>query len=151
MNRTIQPPAHVLVEECATGPMWMEDGIVVISNRVEKYTMQEAIKNVLRCSQLTGGVRRPLLVDITAVRSISREAREYYASEAGASTISALALLTNSKVCTFIGNFFIGMHKTSVPRRLFTSADEAKAWLKKYTDPGFESAHAATERAAQLT
>jgi len=136
MHSSLQPPAHALIQESATGSLWMEDGIVVsTNNKTDVHTLAEAKEKVLLIRKITGNVRRPLLVDISSVRSISREAREYYASDAGAATITALALLTGSKLSCIIGNFFIGSSKIPVPKKLFTDAAEAKSWLKRFMEP----------------
>lgn len=79
-----------------------------------------------------GGVRRPALVDLRELRSMSRECRKYFAGPQTAEVESAVALLILSPLTKAIGNFFMGINKTVVPTRLFTSEAEAEAWLRGF-------------------
>jgi hypothetical protein len=46
---------------------------------------------------------------------------------------SATALIISSPLSRAIGNFFLGLNRTSMPTRLFTSEADALAWLSEYT------------------
>jgi hypothetical protein len=95
-------------------------------------TLTEATENVAAALRLTGGKRWPLLIDMSAVKSINREARQYYAGPATAAVASAYALVVGSPLSRVIGNFFIGLNKTAAPTRLFNSCDEARVWLGQF-------------------
>jgi hypothetical protein len=75
---------------------------------------------------------RPILVDIRKIRSVSREARAYYAGYAAAEIYSAAGFLVESPLSRALGNFFLGLNKPMFPSRLFTSEAEALAWLRQY-------------------
>lgn len=84
---------------------------------------QEAVK------RLSGGKRVGLLVDLSNVKSITYDARNFYSTAEG---VEAVSLLAKSLVAKIIGNFFIGIKKDTVtPTRLFVSEEEAVAWLKE--------------------
>ena len=73
--------------------------------------------------------RRPILVDINNIKSVSKESRSIYSSSETAKYLSAAALLVNNPVSRIIGNFYMGINKTSMPVKLFTSTGEAMKWL----------------------
>jgi hypothetical protein len=121
------------IVETRTNRLWLEDGILYFEYfpGVE-ISMEDAIEISERQRQLIEGKRRPVLGDISQVRSISREARTYFASDDFQETNSALALLVNSPVSKVIGNMFIGFSKTIFPTRLFTSRSKALEWLQAF-------------------
>ena len=75
-----------------------------------------------------------VLIDMTAVSEISKEARDYFANERTASIQRATALLIGSPVSRVIGNFFMGLNKPISPTRLFTDPQKAIQWLHTFSD-----------------
>jgi hypothetical protein len=76
--------------------------------------------------------KRPILVDITKIKTVSKESRNIYASEEMGNIISAAALIVGNPVSRIIGNFYMGISKTKMPVRMFTSMHEAITWLRNY-------------------
>jgi hypothetical protein len=76
--------------------------------------------------------RRPILVELNEIKSVSKESRRIYSSEKTAKYLSAAALLVGSPVSRIIGNFYQGINKTYMPVKLFTRTKEAVAWLKTF-------------------
>ena len=81
---------------------------------------------------LAQGMLRPLLVKMGEIKSIDTAARSYIGGKEAAKNVHATALLIQSHVGRVIGNFMLGLNKTIYPTRLFTSEDEAVAWLKGF-------------------
>ena len=75
-----------------------------------------------------------VLIDMTSVTEISKEARDYFANERTASIQRATALLIGSPVSRVIGNFFLGLNKPVSPTRLFTDPHKAIQWLHTFSD-----------------
>ncbi|MCH7964015.1 MAG: STAS/SEC14 domain-containing protein [Bacteroidetes bacterium] len=75
-----------------------------------------------------------VIIDMTAVFEISKEARDYFANERTASIQRATALLIGSVVSRTIGNFFLGLNKPITPTKLFTDPQEAIKWLRTFSD-----------------
>ena len=46
----------------------------------------------------------------------------------------AIALLVGSPLSRVIGNFFVGLNRSTFPLRLFTSEEEAIAWLRTFLE-----------------
>lgn len=95
-------------------------------------TLEHAQDIIRQIAKVNAGARRPILVDLTGARSISRDARQYFAGPETAKVESAAALLVHSPLSRVLGNFFMGMNKALTPTRLFTSEPEALAWLRGF-------------------
>ena len=74
-----------------------------------------------------------VLIDMTSITEISKEARDYFANERTASIQRATALLIGSPVSRVIGNFFMGLNKPVSPTRLFTDPQKAIQWLHTFS------------------
>jgi hypothetical protein len=96
---------------------------------IELADAQEVIRAM---SALCGGVRRPVLVDLRELRSMTRECRTYFAGPETAAIQAAAGLLVVSPVARALGNFFMGLNKPLVPTRLFTSEPETLVWLSGF-------------------
>ncbi len=72
-----------------------------------------------------------LLIDIREIRSISRKARKFFASQEVHDTygVQGLALQVSSPVSTMIGNLYLSFNRTLHPTRLFTHREAAMEWL----------------------
>lgn len=68
------------------------------------------------------------------MKSISREAREYYANERTSGIQRGTALLVESKVTRVMANFFMGLNKPAAPTRMFTDSEKAISWLLELND-----------------
>ena len=77
-------------------------------------------------NEVCDGTEHPILVDMAATETVTREARAVLSLP---SVASRLALLGSSPVDRVVANFFIGMHVPPCPTRFFTSRNEAISWL----------------------
>ena len=96
------------------------------------YRIEEAVRSMEIIERLGGGRPRALLMDITEMRSMTREARAFFGEPARAHAVYAVALIVNSLLSRAIGNFILGYHRPAVPVRLFTNESEAIAWLHSF-------------------
>lgn len=125
-------PSHAL--ETSSGFTWLgENGIIMaIASNHQLHTLEHAIENTKMIAAIAGNVRRPFLIDMTKVKSMSKEAREYYAGPEPQKSITAVAIVTKSSVGKAVANFFLLLTKPAIPTRLFTQIDEAVEWLLPY-------------------
>ena len=72
------------------------------------------------------------LVYNLGVISFNKEARDYLASDEGVRCIIAGAIVLDSPVGSFFGNFYIAVSKPKIPSRIFSKTDAAIKWLNKY-------------------
>ena len=78
--------------------------------------------------------RYPLLIDSRNIKSMSKEARDYFSVQNRVTSINSFAVVIDSPLSRIIGNFFMGLNKPSVPAKLFTNEEEAIRWLKQYLE-----------------
>jgi len=117
-----------------TGMSYLDTyGIIHTSyNEGMEETLAEAQASVRAALPLFGGTRHPVLVDLRALKSQTRDARSFYGSPEVTRNTTALALLVSSRVSMVIANFFISVTKSAVPSRMFTDEAAAVDWLKGY-------------------
>ncbi len=99
-----------------------------VEHAKENIDAQERIRDSLKKKKTR------VLIDMTSVTEISKEARDYFANERTASIQRATALLIGSPVSMVIGNFFMGLNKPVSPTRLFTDPHKAIQWLHTFSD-----------------
>ena len=76
--------------------------------------------------------KRPIIVDLSNIKTVSKESRDIYSSQEMGDTISAAALIVSNPVNRIMGNFYMGINKTKMPVRMFSGTRDAKNWLKDY-------------------
>ena len=78
-------------------------------------------------------LKYPILVNLKEIKSISKEARDHFSMQNRTPGITAIGLLIKSPASRIIGNFFLGLNKSTVPVRLFTNEEKAVLWLKQFS------------------
>jgi hypothetical protein len=94
-------------------------------------TITHARENSLAVNSLPGP-KFPLLIDSRDIRSMTKEAREFFSTNGRETKINSMAVVINSPISRVIGNFFLGINKPPVPTRLFDNPEDAANWLKQY-------------------
>jgi len=120
-----------------TARIWLEDeGLIhaVVLPHIRQHALEDAKENMAAIGKFAAEKKRPVLIDMRAMMEIEREARTYYASGGGAPVATAVALLIGSPVSRVIANFMISLNRPRVLIRLFTSEEEAVAWLRKFIE-----------------
>lgn len=107
------------------------DGIIYASVAAgAEESLADAQENIRACAALCNGQRHPVLINLNGLKSQDREARMYYSGPETARVVSALALVSSSRLSTIIANFFLSITKGTIPTKLFTAEAEAIVWLK---------------------
>ena len=132
MIKTITSPDNAV--ESRSSRMWLdEEGIVIAVNKpTPMHELTDALENIDIIKQLSLGKPRPLLVDMTEMKSMAREAREEYASAGANHVVTAIGMVTRSAMGRIVANFFLSFNKPGVPTRLFNNAEAAKKWLGQF-------------------
>ena len=84
-----------------------------------------------KASAIANGTLRPVLLEISGVSAITREARAVFTASRSS---SAIAVLGKSPVDRVIANFLLGGGPPPCPTRFFTTESEAMAWLGSSPD-----------------
>lgn len=115
---------------------WKEDGILFSrfqeGMEVDVERMKEAVK--LR-EEISSGANQYWLYDITRVKFITKEARDY-ADQYGQNYLYAVAVLVNSHITKFIFNTYIKLKKPIMPFIVFTNKEKALEWLLEVKEKG---------------
>jgi hypothetical protein len=115
--------------------------ILLYSNGILHQTYHDGIditkedsfaKIKLYSNEYCSDLKRPILVDIRNIKSVSKDSRSIYSSGKTGKCLSAAALLIGNPVSRIVGNFYLGLNKTKMPVRMFTSVEEATDWLKTF-------------------
>ncbi len=97
---------------------------VVITSDIAKEIVKERLEYV-------EGIKYPVLVMGEGLRSMDKQARDYFSNE-GIRDILAGALLVNSVYTEFFGNFFLRITKPAIPAKIFTDEKKALEWLQQF-------------------
>ncbi len=134
-ERSPEGELHTVMRiETSTQIIWLCDDGILRSTSVPKAEMQlaDAVEMIRAVAAAIGGIRRPICVDLTGLKSITREARNYFAGPETAAVECAAALVVRSPMARAMGNFFLGLNAPIIPTRLFTSDGPAIEWLRQY-------------------
>ena len=124
MKKTLLDNNEVTIE--------LEDGIIIAKWKKTSVDLMVAQQAVQYRLESTNYVSSPMLSDIKSIKNITKEARDFLATEKGCEGIIALALLINSSIGSMIGNFWMKISNPLVPTKIFTNEEEAKKWLTQY-------------------
>lgn len=116
--------------ECLSN-VWVQEagpGITEMTLRPSgSITIEDCVRACSERLALTGGEPGPMLLKITGVGSVSREAVSGYGDGA---TLTALAVLGRTPVDRVIANAILRRLPISCPARYFTSEENALDWLQ---------------------
>jgi hypothetical protein len=118
--------------ETRTAEVELVDGRIVVT-RIRQGAAQDltdARQNLSASIAAAGGLRCPLLVDITGSKPLPAEVRHYYTGERLVGAFTALALVVEaSPVGLTMGNIYLRIASPGIPTRLFTKEPDALEWL----------------------
>lgn len=110
-----------------------EDGIIeVVFGDNELLTLEDCKEIVTVYREFVQGRKLPILHVIGKYMNVTKEAREYAASEEGLEFSLAEAFVFNSLPHRIIANFYLNINKPSAPTRFFKTKAEAEVWLKTF-------------------
>jgi hypothetical protein len=115
------------------GPIWLSaEGIIINIGSKSSQNKEEVAAYLSHIRIAAAGKPRPYLVEISRVRSMSKELREEYDRHNMTDIVTAMALVTGSSIGNMIGNLLIGVSTPKVPTKLFTDPVKAREWLLQY-------------------
>lgn len=111
----------------------LEDGILIV--RVQpliKQTLEMAQENLLATAKVCQGIKRPMMLDIKKAEPLQSDIRRYYSSSEAINQYLVIGVLVKaSPFGVALGNFYLNMSKTVIPKKLFTKELDCLSWLKK--------------------
>lgn len=113
------------------GYLYLKDGVLYrFFNRKTTLDLEVAKQCLEDRKVLVGDKKYPVFYDLTNVKSITRQARQYLAHPDFTANIVSWAFYTKSPVMKKIIYFFMTINKPKVPVRSFIKVEEATLYLQ---------------------
>ena len=111
-----------------------ERGLLIVRiNDGASQSLDDSKTNLALAVRETGGVRRPLLIDIRTAQPLDADARHHYSGQTLVERFSALALLVDaSPFGRMMGNVYLRIARPGIPTQLFAEEAHAQKWLTDY-------------------
>ena len=110
----------------------IDDGIVycdLLTEFVDYDLVNEGVKKRL---EIYDDNLYPMISDISKLKSLTKEARQRLAEKDGLIGLTALAIISKTRLHVFISNVYHQIFKVSIPVKNFTCKEEAVKWTQKY-------------------
>ena len=116
--------------------IWIEDGIImeIFKPEVKEVTLEIAKEVVRDRLKVSNKITRPIFIDMGNLRSIDKDARDYFVTELSTSYLSVSAVVLNSYVSWIVGKLFLSFNKPVLRTEFFKSRSKALEWLHQYLD-----------------
>lgn len=110
------------------------DGIFYLTYIGGPITLEIAKDLVKKRLEMTDGIPVLMIVTVLDLKGMEREARSYLSSDDGIEGVKAGAIVVKSPFTTHMANFFmkISFSKSKMPARVFSSEEDAIAWLRQF-------------------
>jgi hypothetical protein len=113
------------------GRVYLENEIVHCDFIAERIDLEAAMKCVeLRTEFIKNDVEYPFCIDARKLKTVTKDARDYFASEKSVQGSKAAAIVFDSIFSRMVANFFLHFNKPKVPIKLFNKMEDAITWLK---------------------
>ena len=112
------------------------DGVVKVTIKEgAEVCLNDAIdaQAILKERFLSTHLKMAFLIDVSNIRSISKDARDLFSSLDVNGSVSAIGILTGSKFGRVISNFFLATNQLKVPIKLFLEEKLALDWLGQHS------------------
>lgn len=108
---------------------WIENGILFSRFKQATELNIDTVKETIEMREkISGGQYQYWLYDITNLKTVTKEARNY-ATQYGEDFIYANAVLVNSYISKFIFTTYLKLSKPAFPFLCFTKREKAVEWL----------------------
>jgi len=125
-----------LLHEDKYSRIQLKEGIVFGDFLHPDLDLAIAIQIVNNRKRICNGEARPMIVDLTKVKKVTKEARDYFGTAEGVSLLKASAMIVDSPLSSFVANFFVRINfiKSAIPLKVFAKEDKERAiiWLKEF-------------------
>jgi hypothetical protein len=123
---------EIIATENGHSIFWFEGNILGSAYTVPHIDLTIAKDGVQKRLSIIGNKSYPIFIDISKVKSITKEARDYLGTAEASKQITAAGILASSYLSKMVGTFFLSFTRPAIPIKLFTSKAEAVRWLEKF-------------------
>ncbi len=109
------------------------DGIIVLITKDNTtLDVEDVRENAETFGLLSGGKKAPILIIGGAYSTVTKDARDFMATEESLKYSLCEAFLLKYLAQRILINFYIKVNKPIVPTKMFTNEDKAIEWLKAF-------------------
>ena len=114
--------------------IWLDNGIIynlydtelkIIDIHIAKRLVEDRLKTI-------DGIKRPIFIDTSNIKAITREAEKYMATENATRCLSAAAILVHSRVTKLLYGIYISLSRPKIPTKVFADKQKAIEWLEQH-------------------
>lgn len=109
----------------------IDNGVLYGKYKVSRIDLDAAKLATDFRNKITQGKKLPSIANISIVKEVPKETREYFSQEAG-DNLTALAVIISNPVTRIMGNFFLKFHQPNYPFKLFKDYNSAIQWINNY-------------------
>lgn len=125
----VVPPGGARVVDSGAARWWAEgNGVVCNQSYLRLVTPEHLRAGFAVVRELSNGSKIALVAESGPLSETTREARRLLAGPEAAAIFSAMAVVVRSPVARTIMSFFVRFSTPPFPVKVFTSAEEARAW-----------------------
>ena len=111
---------------------WVDDdGLLVSLSKSTKRTVENISANVALVKQITGNKPVPLLIYLRNAPMPDAATRRF-STEQLPQVYTAMAMIAKPGLAQFIMNLLFALQPPPIPMKHFTSAQEARTWLRAF-------------------
>lgn len=112
--------------------LWTENNLLCIKLAEDLIIDLELAKRMVLDRKINfGAAPRAVLIDVSNLLSIDKDARKYFASAEALEFLISGAIYTDNALLSTVGNAWLMLDKPVIPMRIFSSKEEATKWLLK--------------------
>jgi hypothetical protein len=124
------PPEGVEIHSQKTVINWYYNDIYHIYTIPDvEHTLEDAKMQTDLMKDLFGDEKVNVLLDIRSSQPLAFEARKHYGSEEGKRNNAYIAVIVSSAFNKALGNFLIGIFKSSLKTKLFLNVEDGISWF----------------------
>lgn len=113
---------------------WKDEGILYSAFKQPIYAELEDTKAIIELRHtISNNESQYWVMDMRNLKSVSNDAKNYI-DKKGHELVWACAVITSSFLTKFMINVFINIKESKVPIKVFSSEENAVAWLKELKD-----------------
>lgn len=113
--------------------VYVEDGILYTTYTAPHIHLEDSKQDiVLIKAAFADFLPLPLVIDNRQVKTTSKEARDYFASDEAASMVTCSAIVLNSMLAKISINLFLQFSSPRYPVKMFTDMESAIKWASQF-------------------
>ena len=124
-------PGNEKTDFTPSSSLWINDDIIFIFSHSDIiHTLEHAKLSNEILDKIIPDKSYPMICDVREAKPLSKDVRNYYASEEGTRHCTKFAFIVSSSFSRVVANFFISFSTLKYPLKMFDNPEEAIKWCK---------------------